>query len=212
MTTDRLRHNLIQARVKNARRANLADTLNKLAPYVHTVGEEDGKLLWGITESGKARVRDLLKLPVSSPPVEQDVTELELVIGRISNADVKSYVEEAIKCLRVGALRAAVVFLWAGAVRRIQEAAFAFGEPKLNAALLRHDPRARRVRKLDDFAHIREKTVVLATEDLGVFDKNQRATLEDCLNLRNKSGHPSRYNLGVKKVSAFIEDLVGIVF
>jgi hypothetical protein len=86
------------------------------------------------------------------------------------------------------------------------------GESKLSAALLRHDPKARTVRKLDDFAHIREKVVLLATEDLGLFDKNQRTTLEDCLDLRNKCGHPSRYAPGPKKVSCFIEDLIGIVF
>jgi hypothetical protein len=212
VTIDTLRSNLTQARVKNARRANLADTLSKLAPFVHTIGEENGKFLWGITDSGKARVRDLLQLPITPPSIEQDVTELEVLIGRISDGDVKSYVEEAVKCLRVGALRAAVVFLWAGAVRRIQEDTLAFGARKLNSALLRHDPRARQVRKLDDFAHIRDKTVVLATEDLGLLDKNQRTTLEDCLNLRNKSGHPSRCTPGAKKVSAFIEDLVGIVF
>ena len=40
----------------------------------------------------------------------------------------------------------------------------------------------------------------------------QRSVLEDCLNLRNKCGHPRKYKIGEKKVSSFIEDLVGIVF
>jgi hypothetical protein len=122
-TIDTLRDWLGRARVKNARRANLADTLGKSAPHVHTVGEVSGKFLWALTDSGKDRVRNLLALPASPPVVEEDVTELEVLVRGISNPNVRSYVEEAIKCLRVGALRAAVVFLWAGAIRSIQEAA-----------------------------------------------------------------------------------------
>jgi hypothetical protein len=212
VTIDKLREYLIQARIKNASRANLADTLGKSAPLVHTVGDKDGKFLWALTDSGKDRVRELLSLPASPPVVEEDVTELELLVRRISDAVVQSFVDEAIKCLRVGALRAAVVFLWAGAIRTIQEAGLARGEKRLNAALQHHDPKARQVRKIDDFAHVREKIVLLATENLGLFDKNQRSTLEDCLDLRNRSGHPSKYSPGPKKVSSFIEDLVGIVF
>ncbi len=53
---------------------------------------------------------------------------------------------------------------------------------------------------------------MLSAQELGLYDKNQRAVLEDCLNLRNKCGHPGKYKVGPKKVSSFIEDLIGIVF
>jgi hypothetical protein len=207
-----LRDALIRARIKNARRANLADTLGKSAPFVHAVGEREGKFLWALTDSGKQYVRRKLGLPETPPIVEEDVTEIELLLRKVTDPTAQSYVEEAVKCLRVGALRAAVVFLWAGTMRVIQESTLGCGETKLNGALQRHDAKCRAVRKIDDFAHVRDKVVLLATEDLGLFDKNQRTTLEACLDLRNKSGHPSRYSPGPKKVSSFIEDIIGIVF
>jgi hypothetical protein len=36
--------------------------------------------------------------------------------------------------------------------------------------------------------------------------------MQQALDLRNQCGHPSNYRPGHKKVSAFIEDLIGIVF
>jgi hypothetical protein len=42
-------------------------------------------------------------------------------------------------------------------------------------------------------------------------DKAEKTTLSEALDLRNRCGHPSRYH-GVKKVSSFLEDVIGIVF
>jgi len=33
---------------------------------------------------------------------------------------------------------------------------------------------------------------LLAARDLGLFDKNEKSTLEENLNLRNRSGHPGQ--------------------
>ncbi len=54
--------------------------------------------------------------------------------------------------------------------------------------------------------------LLLAANDLGLFDKNEKDTLTEALNLRNRCGHPSKYRPGVKKVSAFVEDITSIVF
>lgn len=212
LTVDSLRAALRAAHVKNAARANIADTLAKSAPFVRTVGEDTGRFLWALTDSGKTYVQQLLKLPTVPPQVEQDVSDLEVLLKKITDADVHSYVDEALKCLRVGALRATVVFLWAAAIRRVQERCIALGAGTLNPALQKHDPKARNVSKIDDFAHVKEKIVILATEDLGLFDKNQRSVLEDCLDLRNRCGHPSKYSPGSKKVGAFLEDILNLVF
>ena len=48
---------------------------------------------------------------------------------------------------------------------------------------------------------------------LGLYDKNQKNELiNSCLGLRNKCGHPSRYNPKPNKVKAFIEDMISMVF
>jgi hypothetical protein len=137
---------------------------------------------------------------------------LKALATKIADLVARNYVDEAIKCLSVGALRAAVVFLWAGAIRSLQEEAVSSNVANLNTAITKHDPKARTVAKIEDFAYIKDAIALLALQDLGIIDKGERATLSEALDLRNRCGHPTRYVPGAKKASSFIEDLVGIVF
>ncbi len=70
----------------------------------------------------------------------------------------------------------------------------------------------RKVTKLDHFAYIQDKVALLAAQDLGMFDKSEKDTLQEALDLRNRCGHPAKYKPGVKKVSSLIEDLISTVF
>jgi hypothetical protein len=149
---------------------------------------------------------------VPNPEMEHSVTSLESIAAKITNGDVRDYILESIKCLRFDALRPAIVFLWAGAVSVLREKCVAKGLPQINTAIRVHDSRAREIKKSDDFAYIKESILLLGAEGVGVLDKNERTTLEDALNLRNKSGHPTKYNPGIVKASSFVEDVIGIVF
>jgi hypothetical protein len=82
----------------------------------------------------------------------------------------------------------------------------------LNAAVQKFDRKARTVNKVDDFAYLKDSTVLLVAKEVGEFDKNQKDILEECLNLRNKCGHPGKYAPRPFKVASFIEDLVTILF
>jgi len=145
-------------------------------------------LLWTLTPSGFDYVRELMGLPVPEPEIEHDLGALTNLVARIKDPEVKDYIEEATKCLQVGALRASVVFLWSGAIRTIHNQLLAFGSAQLNAAIQKHDPKARSVSKVDQFAYIKDSTTLLAAADLGLLDKNQRDTLEEALGLRNRCG------------------------
>jgi hypothetical protein len=68
------------------------------------------------------------------------------------------------------------------------------------------------VKKLEDFAYIRDATALLAFQELGILDKGEKTTMGEALDLRNRCGHPTNYKPGIKKASSFIEDVVGIVF
>ena len=48
-----------------------------------------------------------------------------------------------------------------------------------------HDPKARPITKIDDFAYVKESVLLLAASDLGLLDKNEKDTLTKALNLRN---------------------------
>lgn len=211
-TIQQLRELLKQARVPKVAKLNLADVLAKSAPYVDTVGKEKGSLLWSLTTTGQQRVRTLLGLPAAEPEIEQDVSSLEAIIHDIGDDEVVKYLREAIKCLSIGALRAAIVFLWAGAISKIRQECMDCGAANVDAALRKHDLKVRKIKKLDDLVYVKEATLLLAAEELSLFDKNERLALTDALNLRNKSGHPGKYSPGPKKASSFIEDVISIVF
>jgi hypothetical protein len=212
LTVEEIGKALVRARLPKARSINVADVLNKSGEMVESPGVRGKARLWRLTTTGEAHVRKILSLPESQPEMEHSVTSLEALAGKIANADVRDYILESIKCLRFDALRPAIVFLWAGAVSVVRDKSVGKGLAQINAAVRIHDSKAREIKKADDFAYIKESVLLLAAEGVGVLDKNQRTTLEDALDLRNKCGHPTKYAPGIVRASGFIEDVVGIVF
>jgi hypothetical protein len=212
LTTEEVRNELVRARVPKASKINVADVLNKSGALVDSPGLSGDRRLWQLTTSGETHIRARLNLPATASEVEHDAATLEVLAANVGDPIVRDYILEAIKCLSVGALRAAVVFLWTGAVRALQEEAVSKHAANLNSAISKHDPKARQVTKLEDFAYIKDATALLAFQELGILDKGERATLGEALDLRNRCGHPTKYKPGVKKASSFIEDVVGIVF
>lgn len=189
-----------------------AAVLNQAVPHVHSPGGDGhGRLLWALTDTGEKRVRELLSLPAAEPEVEHDVGTLSATSSKIADANTRGYVEEAVKCLQVGALRAATVFLWTGAVATLRDLVWARGAAAIAAAAKAHNPKAS-FKKKDDFAYMKDELLLQVAQDLSVIDKTQKARLTEGLDLRNACGHPSSYSPGPKRVSAFIEDVVGIVW
>ena len=212
LTAEEVRAGLRQARVHRWGKVNVADVLSKSGSLVDSAGVQRNKRLWKLTPSGEAHVRQLLGLPESEPEVEHDVGTLTALATKIGDPTIRGYVEEGIKCLSVGALRACVVFLWTGAVRTLDEELLAVGASALNSALLKHDPKSRKVSKIEDFAYVKDSVALLVAQEVGVLDKGERQTLEEALNLRNRCGHPTKYKPGEKKVASFIEDVASIIF
>ncbi len=209
LTVTQIREGLKKARVSRAKNINISAVLVHAVPYADQIGARG---TWAITDSGEDFVHQL-PLPFKTPYATQaQATELGALASRQSDDAVRGYLEEAVKCLNVDALRASVVFLWSGVARTLQDRALLRGTTQLNSALQKHDPKARTITKVDDFAWVRDKNLLLACGELGLLDKGERGTLEDALNLRNRCGHPTRYKPGVAKVASFIEDVVGIVW
>lgn len=198
--------------VKGKKIANLAAVMNQAVPFVESPGSDGRHLLWALTDTGEKHVRELLDLPHAEPEVEVDVGTLQKLAAAIPEEAVRGYVEEAIVCLRVGALRASTVFVWTGAVATLRDKVWAHGAPAIDAALKSHNAKARDFKKKDDFAYVKDADLLQIAHDLTVLDKSEKTLLGQALELRNQCGHPAKYNPGVKKVSAFVEDVVGIVW
>jgi len=212
LTVEEVRSLLRRARIPRATKINLADTLARSAPFVDPVGKKGNKFIWALTPTGQDHVRSLLGLPSPDVEIEHDVSSLERLVRSINDEDLKNYILEGIKCLNVGALRASVVFLWSGAIRKIQEEIISYGASAVSSEIQKFDPRARQIKRRDDLVYIKESTLLLVSQEFGIFDKNERGILEEALNLRNKCGHPGKYKPGPKKVSSFIEDIINTVF
>jgi hypothetical protein len=212
LTAEQIKAALIQCRIPNAKSMNVPDVLAKSGAFVDSPGAKGLARLWKLTGAGEIHVRQVMGLKEAEAEIEHDVSYLKTIAAKISDPLIRAYIEEAIDCLSIGALKAGVVFVWAGAVRTLQERVLGTGLPLINAAIQTHDSRARQIKKLDDFQYIKESTLLLAAEGVGVLDKAERTTLEENLNLRNKCGHPNKYDPGIKKASSFIEDVTGILF
>lgn len=213
VTTAEIKDAFARAKNPKGKKMQHAAVLNQAVPYVYSPGGDDsGRLLWALTDTGEKYVRELLQLPAAEPEIEHDVSTLSGVASAISDANARGYVEEAIKCLRVGALRASIVFLWAGAASVLREEVWSHGAPSIDAAIKGHNPKAPAFKKKDDFAYVKDSVLLQVAQDLGVIDKTEKGIMEDALDLRNGCGHPTTYSPGPKKVSAFIEDVVGIVW
>lgn len=212
LTIEQIRQSLRQARAPKWAKVNIPDILAKSGAHVDSPGVQGSRRLWNLTPTGTKYVQEMLKLPAAEVEVEHDIGALADLVANIADPQIRDYVEETTKCLQVGALRASIVFLWAGAIRTVQSKLLGFGKAQLNAALQKHDPKARTVSTIDHFAYVKDRTTLLAAQELGAFDKNEKDALEEALGLRNRCGHPGKYKPGVKKASSFIEDVISLVF
>lgn len=213
LTAEQIRGKLVTARAPNARRVNVPDVLAKSGELADIAGQSGRAKVWKLTDPGAKRVRGVLGLPEADVEVEHDVGALARLVAQVTDEVVRTYLGEALRCLQVGALKACVVFCWAGVIRTLQDRLITQkGGPAVTAALLRLDPKARTVTTVDHFALSKEAHHLQIAQDLSLIDKAEKTTLGEALDLRNRCGHPSRYNPGVKKVSSFLEDVIGIVF
>ncbi len=207
---NQVRNILERARiVKKSDNINFSSSLMGLNEWV----DSPAKGLWQITPSGERRVRSWLKIPEVELENENDTTILEQAVSnKISEPIVRDYFQEGIDCLKIGRLRACVVFLWSGAIFLIRKKLLTQNLKSLNAAIKKHDPKARDVKIIDDFAYVKDTVVLLVLKDLGLCDKAQKEVLEECLNLRNKCGHPTKYSPGPKRISSYVEELLSVLF
>ena len=210
-STTEIRKALVDAGIPQARKINISQGLNQAAPFAQRVGPHG---IWEITPSGEDHVAEELALPIAQPQARHDVKDLQTLAAGVKDATVRDYIAEAIKCLKVDARRAAVVFLWAGAVHTIREMVWstAANANAINAALKNHNPGARNFKKKGDFDYVNDAALLEITMDLSIFDKSEKKQLGHALDLRNDCGHPVKYKPGEKKVSSFIEDVTSIVF
>ena len=213
LTVSEIKSALVSARVPNAKSMNVAQVMAEAGALVDTSHLNDkGHRRWHLTQSGAHAVRRKLGLPDETPELVHEASQLRTHAAKVSDELIRGFIEEAILCLEVDALRAAIVFLWSGAVRELWNQAAGLGWPAVTAAVQKHDPKARALTKIEDLAGVKDSTFLLAARELALIDKSEWTVLGPDLDLRNQCGHPTKFRPGPKKVGAFIEDIISIVF
>jgi hypothetical protein len=210
-TVGEIRAGLIRAKARGAKQANIAQVLSTADPCVEVQGKVAGKAVYELTNTGLEHVFELSGEKTEFQEVH-DVYTVRDVAKTVADETVRGYIDEAIQCLGADAVRAAVVFLWSGAIATIREEAWKHGASAIDAALKTHNPKSRDFMRKGDFENVKDSALLEITVDLGIYDKSEKRVLGHALDLRNSCGHPVKYKPGVNKVSSFIEDVVGIVF
>src|SRR5437588_12295442 len=97
MRAEQIRTLLKNARLPRARSMNVPDVLNKSGHFVDSPSSDGVRRLWKLTSSGDAEVRGLLGLPDADPEIEHDVSTLSQIAARVTDAEARGFVDEAIK-------------------------------------------------------------------------------------------------------------------
>lgn len=166
---------------------------------------------WELGTLGADRVREITGAHIAAP-VAKVAIDLRNQLPKLSNPDVRAFVEEAVACYEAKLYRAAVVLSWVGALSVIYEDVVAKHLPAFNAEALKRDPKWRAAKNSDGLARMKENDFLQMIEAISIVGKNVKGELEACLKLRNGCGHPNSLKVGPARVQAHIETLLQNVF
>ena len=137
------------------------------------------------------------------------VNNLKPHLIKISNPEVRAFVEEAINCAEAGLYRSAVVMSWVGAVSVLYDHVINYRLNDFNNEARRRDPKWKNAITRDDIALMKESEFLDIIASLSIIGKNVKEQLKNtCLGLRNSCGHPNSLKIGRSTVESHIEILL----
>lgn len=135
--------------------------------------------------------------------------ELERQIALVSDIYERDLLEEAARCYRVEAYRAAVVMIWAVTMSHIYSYVFAKELTAFNAAISRDsDKKLKPIKKIEDFGEIKETKFIQLLRSADIITNDLRKILDEKLGTRNTAAHPSKTHLKGSKATEFGQDLI----
>lgn len=135
---------------------------------------------------------------------------LQKTIAKVSDAQRRSFLAEAISCLEVGARRATVVLSWIAALDHMHDFVLTHHLAEFNSALKAQSGKLGKlsVSIKDDFGDMKESEFITVCRSAGVITNDVRKLMDEKLGFRNSCAHPSSIAVGDSKVLSFVEDLV----
>jgi hypothetical protein len=142
----------------------------------------------------------------------QVATGLRDLLAKISDADTRAFVEEAVQCYEYELYRSAVVMSWLAAVHVLKLEIFNKHLKDFNTEATRIDAKWKPARTTDDLGRMNEGDFLDRLSSISVIGKNVKEQLQACLKMRNACGHPNSLKLGEPTVSHHIDLLMRNVF
>jgi Homing endonuclease associated repeat len=137
------------------------------------------------------------------------INNLKPHLLKISSAEVRGFVEEAINCAEAGLYRSAVIMSWVGAVSVLYDHVINYRLNDFNNEARRRDPKWKNAITQDDLALMKESEFLDILASLSMIGKNVKEQLKNnCLGLRNSCGHPNSLKIGRSTVESHIEILL----
>jgi hypothetical protein len=166
---------------------------------------------WEITEAGRQHLRNI-GVTKLSPAALQVAVDLRAHLLKISNADTRAFVEEAVKCYEAELYRSAVVMSWLAAIHVLQNEIVTNHLSSFNAEAKRIDAKWKIAKNADDIGKMGEADFLERISYISVIGKNRKEELLKCLKTRNGCGHPNTLKIGPNAVASHIEILLLNVF
>jgi hypothetical protein len=123
----------------------------------------------------------------------------------------KNFLKEAIDCFEAGANRATIVMVWILAMDHLFAYILAHKLSEFNAVLALNTDKTVKVKVVthrDDFTEMKESKFIEFCRSAKIISNDVRKILDQKLETRNSSAHPSGVTIRNTKVIDFVEDLV----
>jgi hypothetical protein len=166
---------------------------------------------WELSESGKQHLRNL-GVSKLSPSAVQVATDLREYLSKITNDEVRNYVEESIRCYEGELYKSAIVMSWLAAIAVLHKYVVKKHLSAFNAETLRVDARWKAAKNEDDLGRMKESDFLERLAGVSVIGKNRKDALKKALDLRNGCGHPNSLKISANAAAAHLEVLLLNVF
>lgn len=130
---------------------------------------------------------------------------------KLTDGAAMDFLKEAIDCFEAGANRATIVMVWILAMDQLFAHILAHNLLAFNTVLAANTDKSVKVKVVtqrDDFTEMKESKFIEFCRTAKIISNDVRKILEQKLETRNSSAHPSGVTIGKTKVIDFVEDLV----
>lgn len=184
----------------------------RLAPYLSEQAKSKTGKYIKLTKGYQlhAPFRSELEQRIAKAPVLVALDqELERQIALVADIYERDLLEEAARCYKVKAYRAAVVMIWAVSMSHMYGYVFAKELAAFNLAISRDsDKKLKSIKKVEDFSEMKEIKFIELLRSANIITNDTKKILEEKLGTRNTAAHPSKTHIKGSKATEFGQDLI----